>query len=148
MLRIPHCLDNRLIDGGKVISLTHPPHFTLQKHYYFNPSGIHFCQRLSKPQGLVRVRLFCNLKKNNSSKIRVYFPQMSAAAFCFACILFLSATKGLRNSTQCNNVCRRESCGVKIPSDCHAGEQYVRNRRWCKCWLANCCAACVTTVGT
>jgi hypothetical protein len=25
MLRIPHCLDNRLADGGKVISLTHRP---------------------------------------------------------------------------------------------------------------------------
>jgi hypothetical protein len=33
MLRIPHCLDNRLTDGGKVVSLTHP---------------------LSKPQGVVR----------------------------------------------------------------------------------------------
>jgi hypothetical protein len=36
MLRIPHCLDNLLIDGGKVVSFTHPPHFTPQKHYYFN----------------------------------------------------------------------------------------------------------------
>jgi hypothetical protein len=43
MLRIPHCLHNRLIDGGKVVSLTHPPHFTSQKHYYFNVSGTHFC---------------------------------------------------------------------------------------------------------
>jgi hypothetical protein len=38
MLRIPHCLDSRLKDGGKVVSLTHPPHFTPQKHYYFNAS--------------------------------------------------------------------------------------------------------------
>jgi hypothetical protein len=59
MLRIPHCLDNRLIDGGKVVSLTHTPHFTPQKHYYllnvsvqlankrglkkFNVTGTHFC---------------------------------------------------------------------------------------------------------
>jgi rRNA maturation protein Nop10 len=35
MLRIPYCLDNRLTDGGKVVSLTHPPHFTPQKHYYY-----------------------------------------------------------------------------------------------------------------
>jgi hypothetical protein len=28
MLRILHCLDSRLIDGGKVVSLTHQPHFT------------------------------------------------------------------------------------------------------------------------
>jgi hypothetical protein len=64
MLRIPHCLDNRLIDGCKVVSLTHTPHFTPQKHYYFNVSGVlisvrgwlntrahNFCLRLSKPQG-------------------------------------------------------------------------------------------------
>jgi hypothetical protein len=34
MLRIPHCLDNRLTDGGKVVSPTHQPQFTPQKHYY------------------------------------------------------------------------------------------------------------------
>jgi hypothetical protein len=55
MLRIPHCLDNRLIDGGKFVGLTHPPHVTPQKHYYFNVSGTHFCYRLSKPQGLGRL---------------------------------------------------------------------------------------------
>jgi hypothetical protein len=54
MLRIPHCLDSRLIDGGKVVSPTHQPHFTPRKHYYFNISGTHFCQRLSKLQSLVR----------------------------------------------------------------------------------------------
>jgi hypothetical protein len=54
MLRIPHCLDNRLTDGGKVVSPTQQPQFTPQKHYYFNASGTHFCWRLSKPQGLVR----------------------------------------------------------------------------------------------
>jgi hypothetical protein len=35
MLWIPHCLGNRLIDGGKVVSPTHQPHFTPQKHYFF-----------------------------------------------------------------------------------------------------------------
>jgi hypothetical protein len=43
MLRIPHCLDSRLTDGGKVASPTHQPHFTPQKHYYFYVSGTHFC---------------------------------------------------------------------------------------------------------
>jgi hypothetical protein len=37
MLRIPHCLDNRLIDGGKVVSLTLRPHFTPQKHFLLFP---------------------------------------------------------------------------------------------------------------
>jgi hypothetical protein len=40
MLRVAHCLDNRLIDGGKVVSPTHRPHFTPQKHYFF-VSGTH-----------------------------------------------------------------------------------------------------------
>jgi hypothetical protein len=35
MLRIPHCLDNRLTDGGKVVSPMHPPHFTPEKHYFY-----------------------------------------------------------------------------------------------------------------
>jgi hypothetical protein len=43
MLRISHCLDNRLTDGGKVVSPMHPPHITPQKHYYFYVSGTHFC---------------------------------------------------------------------------------------------------------
>jgi hypothetical protein len=34
---------HRLTDGGKVVILTHPPHFTPQKHYYFYVSGTHFC---------------------------------------------------------------------------------------------------------
>jgi hypothetical protein len=39
MLRIPHCVDNRFTDGGKVVSPTHRPHFTPQKHYYFYVSA-------------------------------------------------------------------------------------------------------------
>jgi hypothetical protein len=42
VLRIPYCLDNRPIDGGKVISPTHRPHSTPKK-YYFSASGTHFC---------------------------------------------------------------------------------------------------------
>jgi hypothetical protein len=53
MLRIPHCLDNRLTDDDKFVSPTYPPHFTPEKHYYF-VSGTHFSSRLSKLQGLAR----------------------------------------------------------------------------------------------
>jgi hypothetical protein len=42
MLRIPHCLDKRLTDSGKVVSPTHPPHFAPQKHYYFYVSGTQY----------------------------------------------------------------------------------------------------------
>jgi hypothetical protein len=47
MLRIPHCLESRLTDGGKIVSPTRRPHSTPQTDY-FSASGIHFCQRLSR----------------------------------------------------------------------------------------------------
>jgi hypothetical protein len=43
MLRIPHCLDNRLTDGGMVVSPTNQPHFTPQKYDYFYVSGTYLC---------------------------------------------------------------------------------------------------------
>jgi hypothetical protein len=52
MSRIPHCLDSRLADGGKVVSPTLRQHSTPQE-YYFSVSGTHFCYMLSKPQGLL-----------------------------------------------------------------------------------------------
>jgi hypothetical protein len=63
MLTIPHCLDNRLTDGGKVVSPTHLPKITPQKHYYFSVSGTHFCWMFSEPQGLVRPEGLGKLKK-------------------------------------------------------------------------------------
>jgi hypothetical protein len=35
MLRIPHCVYSRLIDGSEVVSLMFQMHFTPQKHYFF-----------------------------------------------------------------------------------------------------------------
>jgi hypothetical protein len=63
MLRIPHCLDSWLMDGGKLVCPMHRPHFTPQKHYYFSVSGTHFCWRLSEPQGLVWPEGLGKLKK-------------------------------------------------------------------------------------
>jgi hypothetical protein len=40
MLMIPHCIDNRLTDGGKVVSLTQRPRSTATKHH-FSVSDIH-----------------------------------------------------------------------------------------------------------
>jgi hypothetical protein len=65
MLRNPHCLDDQLTGGGKVISLTNQPRSTPQKHY-LSASGTHFCQRLSKLQGLVRLEGLGKLKNFNS----------------------------------------------------------------------------------
>jgi hypothetical protein len=42
VLRIPHCLDSRLIDGCEVVNPTHRPRSTPQKHY-LSASGTHFC---------------------------------------------------------------------------------------------------------
>jgi hypothetical protein len=61
MLRIPHCLDNRLIDGGKIVSPLHRPHSIPQKH--LSVSCTDFCYRLSKPQGLVLPEGLGKLKK-------------------------------------------------------------------------------------
>jgi hypothetical protein len=55
MLRIPHCLDNQLTDGGSVVSPTHRLHITPWKHYYFSASVTHFRKWLSEkqqPEGL------------------------------------------------------------------------------------------------
>jgi hypothetical protein len=62
MLRIPHYLDSRLTDGGKVVSLTQRPRYTPQKHY-FSASGNHFRCRLSEPQDLVRPEGLSKLKE-------------------------------------------------------------------------------------
>jgi hypothetical protein len=62
MLRIPRYLDNRLTDDGKTVSHMSRPRSTPQK-YYFSASGTHFCQRLSKPEGLVRPEGSGKLKK-------------------------------------------------------------------------------------
>jgi hypothetical protein len=64
MLTIPNCLDNRLAEGCKVVSPKHRLPSTLQKH--FSASGTHFGQRLSKPQGLVRLEELGELKKTHS----------------------------------------------------------------------------------
>jgi hypothetical protein len=42
MLKIPHCLNNLLTNGGKVARPTHWPRCIPQKHY-FAASGTHFC---------------------------------------------------------------------------------------------------------
>jgi hypothetical protein len=59
---IPHCLDNRLTDSGKVVSPKHRPGSTPQK-IYFIYSGTHFCSRLSKHLGLVRLEGLDKFKK-------------------------------------------------------------------------------------
>jgi hypothetical protein len=45
MSRSSHFLDNRVTDGGEVVSLTLRPSFASQK-YYFSASGPHFRLRL------------------------------------------------------------------------------------------------------
>jgi hypothetical protein len=44
-------VDNRHTHGGEIVSPTHRQRSTPQKHY-FSASGNHFCQRLSKREGL------------------------------------------------------------------------------------------------
>jgi hypothetical protein len=58
MLKIPHCTDNRLISGGKVVSLRHRPHFIPQKHYYF-------CHNI--------IYLWNSACYNHSLNVQIYF---------------------------------------------------------------------------
>jgi hypothetical protein len=66
MSRIPYSLESRLTDGGKVVSLTHRPRSTHQKHY-FSLSDTHFCYKLSKPQGLMRLEGLGKMKESFTS---------------------------------------------------------------------------------
>jgi hypothetical protein len=42
-LRLPHYLDKRLIDGGKVVTPTRRPHFTSQVSLFLKIPGTYFC---------------------------------------------------------------------------------------------------------
>jgi hypothetical protein len=64
MLRIPRCLDSRLTIAVNLSALrTGRALF----HKHFSASGIHFCYRLSKPQGLVGLEGLGKLKKSFTS---------------------------------------------------------------------------------
>jgi hypothetical protein len=55
ILRIPHCLDNQLTDGGNVVSPTHPPHFTPPRNTIIFMFLVSISVRgRVKPQSLVR----------------------------------------------------------------------------------------------
>jgi hypothetical protein len=64
MLRIPHCLESRLTDGGKVSALLTGR--ALLPRNYFSASDTHFCYRLSKPLDLVRLEGLVKLKNIHS----------------------------------------------------------------------------------
>jgi hypothetical protein len=53
-IMIPHCLDNWFTDGGEIVSLC-TGLAPLPRNIFISVSGIHFCLRPSKPQGLLRV---------------------------------------------------------------------------------------------
>jgi hypothetical protein len=105
-LRLPQCLDSLQTDAGKILSPTHRPSSTTQKHY-FSASGTHFCWRLSKPQGLMRLEGLGKLKNvftslglepatfrhvdiiqmfpnNEGASIPVYQYQYTRTAMCLA----------------------------------------------------------------
>jgi hypothetical protein len=65
MLRIPHCLDNWFIDGGKVVSLNALTTNLLPRNIFISASDAHFYQSLSKLQGLVRLEGLGKVIKTN-----------------------------------------------------------------------------------
>jgi hypothetical protein len=65
MVRNPHCLDNRLIDGSEVVSFRRRPCST--EETFFSVSGTYFYYRLTNPQGLVRLEVVGTFKKSTTS---------------------------------------------------------------------------------
>jgi hypothetical protein len=63
--RFPHFLDNRVTDGGQVVSLTRRPPFSPRKFL-----GTHFCQRMSQPQGHIAAGRIRSIEKFNNIGIR------------------------------------------------------------------------------
>jgi hypothetical protein len=59
-LRVPHKLDNWLVDGGKVVRFTRRPPFTPK-----NISGTHFCYKLSRAQGHNAAERIRSIEKNS-----------------------------------------------------------------------------------
>jgi hypothetical protein len=58
--RLPNFLDNRLADGGEVVSVTRRPPITPRKI-----PGTHFCLRLSRPQGHSAAGRIKSIEKSN-----------------------------------------------------------------------------------
>jgi hypothetical protein len=119
MLRIPHCLDSRLTDGGQFVSPTHRSRSTPQKHN-FSASGTRFCQRLSKPQGLVLLEGLGKLKKLNcliGSRTH-YLPSCS--------IVPQPLRYRLPHRTcNCGNFERRRTRAILNAKYCNSIERYV-----------------------
>jgi hypothetical protein len=85
MLRIPHCLDNRLTDNGKVVSPTHRPRSTLLS----NSQGLERHNLMQKPAltadsalvlnwGGTYVAPVQNDQPLVTSKSRLYFEHIAA----------------------------------------------------------------------
>jgi hypothetical protein len=57
MLRIPHCLDNRHIDGGEVVSSAPAAHYSPETRFFFNVSGINlfWIERTPGPSAAGRI---------------------------------------------------------------------------------------------
>jgi hypothetical protein len=126
MLRIPHCLDSRLTDDSKLVSPTHQPHFTPQKH-----SGTHFCYRLSKSQGLIRPELLSGLKPTT-------FRLVALCLNHYATTLTINLTDDRASgafpkaatSKRTTSVTRIDVCTESSPSGCSCTCYWQLHYRW------------------
>jgi hypothetical protein len=105
MLRIPHCLDNRLTDDGKVVSPTHPPHFTPQEHY-ISSSGCPFGMPLSILNILWNAQimmciflLHCTMAETIAVILLHIFHKKKKTRFLNSCVSSAGLQKLCRTST-------------------------------------------------
>jgi hypothetical protein len=74
-----------------------------------------------------------------------FLLQVPFALFTLALFTFLAVSQAIPCFVPCSFFVGQ--CGVTNASACAAGERYVNPKEWCTCCSANCCSACVTTVG-
>jgi hypothetical protein len=74
MLRIPHCLDNRLRDGGEVVSLKRLPRFTIHKDVLVlvSVTGCEINRAMLRLEGLGKLKNFNDLNGKRASAPGLY----------------------------------------------------------------------------
>jgi hypothetical protein len=104
--RLPHFLDNRLIDGGKVVGLTLRPPFNPRKILSTN-----FCYNLSPPQGHIAAGRIRSIEKPSG--------------------LTENQTRDLPASTNCSTACLQDMNRTSCKSGfCNIYSPLVATRPW------------------
>jgi hypothetical protein len=90
--------------NGDEVSPTHLPRSTPHEHY-FSPSGTHFCWRLSKLQGLVRLEGLGKLGGGGGRKKNKSF---TSSGLCDLPVIIIMIIIGWMNAKIVETTCRKQ----------------------------------------